>query len=357
MIGEHFRVEVQTRIMAPDKVIHYGLQILDGLSCLHQANIVHRDIKPHNILVTDQDSVRICDFGLSKLRGEIRGRPRNLQVGSPFYTPPEQEKEPEQVDGRADVYSCTVMLYRMLTGELPDAMRKASQLNPLLDDQWDLFLVTGLAHDRDDRFATAKAMRKALLELQEHWRQSQEKTCAIYDDQRIGNGPGRSTGENTLRSHPVKIDVRGGRKLFKLDNLFRPRLYMANQFIDNRDATITDQASGLVWQQGGSDYPLTWDGARQYVQALNASSTAGCGNWRLPTVDELLSLLTEVSLREQYCMASLFERSKKWLWSVDKRSFIAAWYVSVDLGFVGWQDMTCFNYVRAVCSLADRKKG
>ena len=93
------------------------------------------------------------------------------------------------------------------------------------------------------------------------------------------------------------------------------------------------------------------------MQSLNEYSTAGCSNWRLPTVDELLSLLTEVSLREQYCMAPLFDLCKKWLWSGDKRSFIAAWYVSVDLGFVGWQDMTCFNYVRAVCSLADRQAG
>ena len=124
MIGEHFRVEERSRIMEPDKVLHYGMQILDGLSCLHQAGIVHRDIKPYNILVTDQDSTKICDFGLSKLHGETRGRPRNLQVGSPFYAPPEQEQAPEEVDGRADLYSCAVMLYRMLTGALPDGKSK-----------------------------------------------------------------------------------------------------------------------------------------------------------------------------------------------------------------------------------------
>lgn len=355
MIGEHFRVEERSRIMEPDKVIHYGLQILDGLSCLHQAGIVHRDIKPYNMLVTDQDSIKICDFGLSKLRGETRGRPRNLQVGSPFYTPPEQEEDPERVDGRADLYSCAVMLYRMLTGELPDGKTRASQLNPLLDEQWDLFLATGLARDKENRFAAAKTMLQALLELQEHWQQAKEKTCTILNDLSAGNNPDRSSRGKTLRSQPVKIDPAGGRKLFKVDSLGRPRHYFTNQYRDNRDATITDRSSGLVWQQAGSDYPLTWDGAQQYVQSLNACSAAGCSNWRLPTVDELLSLLTEVSLREQYCMAPLFDRSKKWLWSCDKRSFVAAWYVSVDLGFVGWQDMTCYNYVRAVCSPADRQ--
>jgi len=333
-------------------VLHYVLQILDGLSCLHQAGIVHRDIKPYNILVTDHDSIKICDFGLSKLRGETRGRPRNLQVGSPFYAPPEQEQEPERVDGRADLYSCAVMLSRMLTGELPDGKRNPSQLNPLLDKQWDQFLAIGLAPEREHRFPDAKTMRSVLLELQEHWEESKEKACAMLDSQSASNGMAVAGPDHKLRSRAVKIDPRAGRKAFQVDSLWRPRQYITNRLVDNRDGTVIDRACGLVWQQSGSDYPLTWDKAREYVQTLNADRMAGRNGWRLPTVDELMSLLTEVSLGEQYCMAPIFDRGKKWLWSIDKRSYIAAWYVSVDLGFVGWQDMTCYNYVRAVSSLA-----
>jgi len=355
MIGEHFRVEERSRIMEPDKVLHYGLQILDGLSCLHQAGIVHRDIKPYNILVTDHDSIKICDFGLSKLRGETRGRPRNLQVGSPFYAPPEQEQEPERVDGRADLYSCAVMLSRMLTGELPDGKRNPSQLNPLLDKQWDQFLAIGLAPEREHRFPDAKTMRRVLLELQEHWEESKEKTCALLDSQSAPNVMAVAGPDHKLRSRAVKIDPRAGRKAFQVDSLWRPRQYITNRLVDNRDGTVIDRACGLVWQQSGSDYPLTWDKAREYVQTLNADRMAGRNGWRLPTVDELMSLLTEVLLGEQYCMAPIFDRGKKWLWSIDKRSYIAAWYVSVDLGFVGWQDMTCYNYVRAVSSLAQEQ--
>jgi serine/threonine protein kinase len=357
LIGEHFRVEERSRIIEPDKVLHYGLQILDGLSCLHQAGIVHRDIKPYNILVTDQDTIKICDFGLSKLRGETRGRPRNLQVGSPFYAPPEQERAPEGVDGRADLYSCAVMLYRMLTGELPDGKRKPSQLNRLLDEEWDLFLATGLASSREHRFPDAKAMRSALLELQKHWEESKEKTCALLGPESVRNEVAVDAPVHILRSRPIKIDPRTGRNTFQVDSLWRPRHYITNRFEDNRDGTVIDRACGLVWQQAGSDYPLTWDKAQEFVQTLNAEGTAGRNDWRLPTVDELLSLLTEVSIGEQYCIAPVFDRRKRWLWSVDKRSFIAAWYVSVDLGFVGWQDMTCYNYVRAVCSFSGRRKG
>ncbi len=55
-------------------------------------HIIHKDIKPANILITDEDSVKICDFGLSSRRGERQDRHESIRVGSPFYAAPEQEK-------------------------------------------------------------------------------------------------------------------------------------------------------------------------------------------------------------------------------------------------------------------------
>jgi serine/threonine protein kinase len=95
IIGETYRVEEPSRIVSVDKAIDYTRQILVGLSRLHQAGIIHRDIKPYNILVTDQNTVKITDFGLSKLRGEDFGKPSNLMVGSPYYAAPEQEEDPK----------------------------------------------------------------------------------------------------------------------------------------------------------------------------------------------------------------------------------------------------------------------
>ncbi|MCU0614498.1 MAG: serine/threonine protein kinase, partial [Desulfobacterales bacterium] len=84
IIGETYRTEQPSRVIRLDKAIHYISQILAGLARLHHAGIIHRDIKPFNILVTEQDTIKISDFGLSKLRGETFGGPRNLNVGSPF---------------------------------------------------------------------------------------------------------------------------------------------------------------------------------------------------------------------------------------------------------------------------------
>ena len=92
MIGESYRTEVPSRRIVVDKALDYTRQTLDGLACLHDAGIYHRDIKPFNLLVTAWDTIRICDFGLSKLRGEAYAGPANLNVGSPYYAAPEQEK-------------------------------------------------------------------------------------------------------------------------------------------------------------------------------------------------------------------------------------------------------------------------
>ena len=104
MIGESNRPDYPSRIISIEKAIYYIRQTLQGLDCLHHHDIIHRDIKPHNLLITDQDTVKICDFGLSKLRGEQFAGPPSLKVGSAWYAPPEQEEEPDAVDISADLY-------------------------------------------------------------------------------------------------------------------------------------------------------------------------------------------------------------------------------------------------------------
>jgi serine/threonine protein kinase len=355
MIGETYRTEKSSRIIRLDKAIHYTLQILAGLARMHHAGIVHRDIKPFNILVTEQDMVKIGDFGLSKMRGETFEGPRNLNVGSPYYAAPEQEQDPDNVDFSADIYPVGVMLYRMLTGELPPedrtSMKMPSHFNPDLDEKWDRFILDALNPDRYQRFSGAKEMMEELEYLSILWQRKKENVCKISDLLNSAESKNNFSRKINLfqRYESIKVCPSNAKDIFGLDDLWRPLEYTDNDFINNLDGTITDTATGLVWEQSGCPYPLNRQQAQNYMERLNKDKFAGRNCWRLPTVNEIMSLLTQTPHGQDFCIEPLFDQTQKWLWSSDLRSFMAAWYVNVELGFIAWHDFTGYYYARGVC--------
>jgi serine/threonine protein kinase len=356
LMGETYRLETPSRILSVDKALDYLDQTLDGLCCLHDAGILHRDIKPFNLLITDQDAVKICDFGLSVLRGETFNGPANLNVGSPYYAAPEQEADPDSIDARADLYPLGIMFYRMLTGHLPDlegelsAYVPPSRRNPDLDPQWDQFAARATARRPDQRFSSANEMRSALARLRNHWRRQREKSCAWIQNSSASSEVSSGRVHLEPRSQPVKCNPEKAAMEMDVDVLWRPRTYRINRFREPVTGTITDDLTGLTWQQSGSKYPQTWHRAHHYVARLNALEFGGFQNWRLPTADELITLLKPPSQGRDMCIEPLFDTTQRWIWSADRRSFIAAYFVDIELGFMGWQDFSAPFYVRAVCS-------
>src|SRR5215467_12717926 len=95
--------------------------ILRGLAFAHSKGVIHRDVKPSNVLIDSQGRARIMDFGIAILAGagDKRVTATGVTVGSPCYMSPEQIQRPRQLDSRTDIYSLGIVLYEMLAGDVP----------------------------------------------------------------------------------------------------------------------------------------------------------------------------------------------------------------------------------------------
>ena len=123
-----------------EKALRYGIQIADGLACAHEHGVIHRDLKPQNVMITPLDDVKILDFGLAKrfappgyepdadnstlTPGLLTLTAPGVKVGTPAYMSPEQI-ESRAIDARSDVFSFGCLLYEMLTGVSPFHRRNA----------------------------------------------------------------------------------------------------------------------------------------------------------------------------------------------------------------------------------------
>lgn len=352
IIGETYRTDAPSRIIPIERAIAYIRQTLKGLACLHHSGIIHRDIKPFNLLLTDQDRVKICDFGLSKLRGEAFGGPASLKVGSPWYASPEQEEAPDSVDYSADTFSVGIILYRMLCGVLPEHREKpASAINPDLDAGWDRFLEKAIAEEPRERFSTARQMLNALEAQAAAWSEKKENICEMPLE--FLDPPAPSLARKIrARKTPIKVRPGHARERFGASRLWRPAEYVQNDFsVDKENGIVTDHATGLVWEWSGSPYPGDYSHSRAHIDRLNHLGLSGRTRWRLPTIDELMTLLRDTPHGGDHCLEPAFDQTRQRLWSADRRSFTAAWFVNMDLGYVACQDLSAAYYVKGVCDL------
>jgi serine/threonine-protein kinase len=345
MIGERFAAEEKSRRIPPDEAIAYGCQILAGLDYMHSAGIIHRDIKPYNLMVSNRGRIKICDFGMVKLPGRNSLQVKGMNIGSPYYSAPEQLSDPEHADGRSDLYSAGVMLYRMITGELP-AMKDfmLSRVDPLYDRAWDTFFSRALSWKPDLRFQSAGEMAEELMHLELHWREKKQQACRAFVPD---GGEGRGF---PLRAVPIRVSGTRAREAFGVDTRWQPHGYIVNKFRLTENETILDETTALIWVRAPSDYPLDRPTADDFIATLNDIRFKGITAWRLPTVNELLSLVSDPALPVSSGDDNPFPANGDWFWSCDRRSPKTSWYVNTRLGYTGWQNNSCLYHVRAVAT-------
>ena len=125
----------------------------------------------------------------------------------------------------------------------------------------------------------------------------------------------------------------------------------ANQFEDNGNGTITDRATHLMWERGGSEERRTFLDALKYAQELNNKRFGGYSDWRVPTIEELASLLESSWKNEDLFIEPIFGAKQKSCWSTDAMGLERAWKVDFHLGYVADDPMTFLYWVRAVRSV------
>ncbi|GER86985.1 hypothetical protein KDW_11470 [Dictyobacter vulcani] len=166
--------------MDPLRAINYARQIAEGLDAAYKQGVVHRDIKPQNILINSKDIVKITDFGLARGRDTVTLTQSNVFMGTAYYISPEQAESGRSADSRSDLYSVATVLFEMLAGRPPyegdtavdivikhmnEKVPSICRLRPDLPMEMDTFMQKALAKSPANRFATPQDFIAALEKL------------------------------------------------------------------------------------------------------------------------------------------------------------------------------------------------
>lgn len=177
--GQSLASLIAARPIALETALDYASQALQALAFAHEHGVVHRDVKPENMIVTPDGLLKVTDFGLAKTAADERLTESGTPVGSLYYMSPEQVKGKTPIDGRTDVYAMGGVLYELSTGRRPfDGEHSFAfmlahletkptppvELDPGIPARLNDLILRAMEKEPDDRFASAAEMR-AELEL------------------------------------------------------------------------------------------------------------------------------------------------------------------------------------------------
>lgn len=247
------------------RALNYARQIAEGLDTAYKQGVVHRDIKPQNILINTKDMVKITDFGLARGRETVTLTQSNVFMGTAYYISPEQAESGRSADTRSDLYSVATVLFEMLAGRPPfegetavdivikhmnEKVPSICRLRPDLPMEMDTFMQKALAKAPADRFATPREFIVALEQLQERIQAQPERVGLPGGDPRPGNARHRppQAAQKEARilvlSNGESIPLRGelmvvGRKDPTLG--IYPEINLADKTVGRRHAYLRNQ--------------------------------------------------------------------------------------------------------------------
>lgn len=164
-----------------EEVVSYSAQILRALSEAHRNGIIHRDIKPQNIMLLENGRIKVMDFGIAKLPDAETITVTDKAVGTVYYMSPEQAHGKKNIDTRSDIYSLGAMMYELATGQVPfkgetpiavlfkhmqEEVVPPRQINPSIPVGLEQIILCAMSKDPANRFQTADEMLGYIKRLQ-----------------------------------------------------------------------------------------------------------------------------------------------------------------------------------------------
>ena len=201
--------------------IEIAIQIAKALECAHRNNIIHRDIKPQNILVTENGDVKVTDFGIAKSSTASTITNTTTIMGSAHYLSPEQAKG-TFIDGRSDIYSLGIVLYEMLTGRLPFdgespvtiALKHIQEepvppkgINLSIPDSLNTLVLKCMAKEASDRYDNIKELMVDLQKIKDNPNAIINGKASAYDSKTIIMTPISEKQMNTTKVDKAQAKV------------------------------------------------------------------------------------------------------------------------------------------------------
>lgn len=172
------------------------LQLLDALSSAHDSYIIHRDIKPQNIMVKESGLVKITDFGIAMALNSVELTQTNSVMGSVHYLPPEQASGKGSTI-RSDIYSLGILMFEMLTGKMPyrgdsaveialkhmkEELPSVKEINPVIPQSVENIIIKASAKNPKNRFKDAREMAESIKTCLDESRKDEEKIVFKYPE-------------------------------------------------------------------------------------------------------------------------------------------------------------------------------
>ncbi|MDQ2905009.1 MAG: protein kinase [Ktedonobacteraceae bacterium] len=253
--------------LEPARALEYARQIAEGLDAAYKHGVVHRDIKPQNILINSNDIVKITDFGLARSRETVTLTQSNVFMGTPYYIAPEQAESGRSADTRSDLYSVAIVLFEMLTGHPPfegetavdivikhmnEKVPAISRLRHGLPAEMDAFFQKAMAKTPADRYQTPLEFMAALEQLQQLIQAMPREERVIEPERAQRQGNGGLASRPTPQKHARLVVISSG-QIFPLNGELMvvgrhdpilgiyPEINLADKTVGRRHAYLRNQ--------------------------------------------------------------------------------------------------------------------